>query len=75
MRNVEARRRVIRDLQKAIRRKEIENERMDIDLEEMALKVAERRNVSNPDGEFNYSRKESRSAAQIIRALKTRIQK
>ena len=53
MRNVEARRRVIRDLQKAIRRKEIENERMDIDLEEMALKVAERRNVSNPDGEFN----------------------
>lgn len=52
MRNVEDRRRVIRDLKKAIRRKEIENKRMDIDLEEMAIKVAERQNVSNPNGKF-----------------------
>ena len=27
---------------------------MDVDLEEMALTVAERRNVSNPDGELGY---------------------
>ena len=52
MRNVEDRRRVIRDLKKAIRRKEIENQRMDTDLEEMAIKVAERQNVSNPNGKI-----------------------
>ena len=53
MRNVEDRRRVIRDLKKAIRRKEIENQRMDTDLEEMAIKVAERQNVSNPNGKIS----------------------
>lgn len=52
VRNVEDRRRVIRDLKKAIRRKEIENQRMDTDLEEMAIKVAERQNVSNPNGKI-----------------------
>ena len=59
MRNVEDRRRVIRDLKKAIRRKEIENQRMDIDLEEMAIKVAERQNVSNPNGKFDLKNKPS----------------
>lgn len=46
------RRRIIGDLKKAIRKKEIENARLDEDLEELALKVAERKNVSNPNGMF-----------------------
>lgn len=49
---MEDRRRVIRDLQRAIRRKEIENGRLDVDLEEMAIKVAERKNVSDPTGKL-----------------------
>lgn len=55
-RNVEDRQRVIRDLKRAIRKKEIENERMDVGLEEMALKVAERKNVSDPNGECAMER-------------------
>ena len=65
-RNVGERCRVIRELKRAIRRKEIENERMDIDLEEMALKVAERRNVSNLDAENQAEANSERRLKNIV---------
>ena len=39
-------------MKKAIRKKEIENARLDEELEEQALKVAERKNVSDPNGKL-----------------------
>ncbi|CAB3976600.1 Hypothetical predicted protein [Paramuricea clavata] len=65
-RNVEDRHRVIRDLKKAIRKKEIENERLDIDLEEMAITVAERKNVSNPDAENQAEANSERRLKNIV---------
>lgn len=66
VRNVDDRRRIIRDLKKAIRKKEIENSRLDDDLEELALKVAERRNVSDPNAENQVEAGTKRRLKNIV---------
>lgn len=45
-RNVNDRKETIKNIKRLIRRKEKENEQLDADLEELALSVAERRNVN-----------------------------
>lgn len=50
-RNVNDRKETIKNIKRLIRRKEKENEQLDADLEELALSVAERRNVNEANGE------------------------
>lgn len=54
-RNVNDRKETIKNIKRLIRRKEKENEQLDADLEELALSVAERRNVNEANGEWNGS--------------------
>lgn len=49
-RNVNDRKETIKNIKRLIRRKEKENEQLDADLEELALSVAERRNVNEANG-------------------------
>ena len=49
--NVNDRKETIKNIKRLIRRKEKENEQLDADLEELALSVAERRNVNEANGE------------------------
>ena len=49
-RNVNDRRETIKNIKRLIRRKEKDNEQLDADLEELALSVAERRNVNEANG-------------------------
>lgn len=49
-RNVNDRKDAIKNIKRLIRRKEKENEHLDADLEELALSVAERRNVNEANG-------------------------
>ena len=49
-RSVEDRINAIKNIKRLIRRKEKENEALDGDLEELALSVAERRNVNEANG-------------------------
>lgn len=49
-RNVQDRKRIIRKLRHQIVSKVEENEQLDIDLEEMALSVAERKNIHDVTG-------------------------
>ena len=49
-RNVNDRKEAIKNIKRLIRRKEKENEQLDADLEELALSVAERRNVNEANG-------------------------
>ena len=49
-RNVNDRKDTIKNIKRLIRRKEKENEQLDADLEELALSVAERRNVNEANG-------------------------
>ena len=50
-RNISDRKESIKNVKRLIRRKEKENEQLDADLEELALSVAERRNVNEANGE------------------------
>ena len=52
-RNVNDRRETIKNIKRLIRRKEKDNEQLDADLEELALSVAERRNVNEANGQWN----------------------
>ena len=52
-RNVNDRKEAIKNIKRLIRRKEKENEQLDADLEELALSVAERRNVNEANGTWN----------------------
>ena len=52
-RNVNDRKDAIKNIKRLIRRKEKENEHLDADLEELALSVAERRNVNEANGTWN----------------------
>ena len=52
-RNVNDRKEAIKNIKRLIRRKEKENEQLDADLEELALSVAERRNVNEANGIWN----------------------
>jgi len=54
-RNVNDRKEAIKNIKRLIRRKEKENEQLDADLEELALSVAERRNVNEANGTCNVS--------------------
>ena len=54
-RNVNDRKETIKNIKRLIRRKEKENEKLDADLEELALSVAERRNVNEANGESLFS--------------------
>lgn len=49
-RNVNDRKETIKNIKRLIRRKEKDNEQLDADLEELALSVAERRNVNEANG-------------------------
>ncbi len=49
-RNVNDRKNTIKNIKRLIRRKEKDNEQLDADLEELALSVAERRNVNEANG-------------------------
>ena len=49
-RNVDDRKTTIKNIKKTLRRKEKENEKLDNELEELALSVAERRNVNETNG-------------------------
>ena len=51
-RNVNDRKETIKNIKRLIRRKEKENDQLDADLEELALSVAERRNVSEANGKY-----------------------
>ena len=52
-RNVNDRKEAIKNIKRLIRRKEKENQQLDADLEELALSVAERRNVNEANGTWN----------------------
>lgn len=52
-RNVNDRKETIKNIKRLIRRKEKDNEQLDADLEELALSVAERRNVNEANGKQN----------------------
>ena len=51
--NVNDRKETIKNIKRLIRRKEKDNEQLDADLEELALSVAERRNVNEANGKQN----------------------
>ena len=52
-RKVDDKKRVMRKLKRQIRQKSEENLKLDVDLEEMALDVAERTQINKNHGEFN----------------------
>ena len=55
-RNVNDRKDTIKGIKKVIRKKQLENAKLDQELEELALSVAERRNVNEMNGnEFRFS--------------------
>ena len=54
-RKVGDKKRVMRKLKRQIRQKSDENQKLDVDLEEMALDVAERTQINKNHGEFNTS--------------------